>query len=290
MADRSASPIAVITGASSGIGTAAAKALAAEGWQIIGVGRDETRSAAALAEIEAVASGPAPSMLRGDLSLLSEAERLAEEIAALTPRLDLLANNAGGMASEQRMTREGFEASFTANFLGPFLLTERLLPLLRKAAKDAPEGAVRIVNTSSSGSEAIPALDVHDLQGLQNWLPGRAYCGGKLANVLHARMLAERLADDGIIAHAFHPGTVDTNFFAHVAASVRESFRDAPKLSDEEGADTLIWLATAEEAGRTSGGYWYQREPRKPNPVVEDEAFVRQFWDASEAMIAKAGF
>lgn len=276
--------VAVVTGASSGIGLETARALAAQGFRVFGIGRDAGRCAAAQAEL-----GSGVEMLRGDLSLLAEADRLANEIAGKVDRVDVLVNNAGGMAREQEMTPEGFEANYVANFLAPFVLTARLLPLLRLAAADAPEGSVRIVNTASDGSEMIPGINLGDLQNLGNWSPGAAYCSGKLANVLHARGLASRIAGDGIVAHSVHPGTVGSNFFAHTPDSVQAAYGDAPKLSPEQGADTVIWLACAEEPGRSSGGYWYERAPRKANPLVEDPAFVEAFWQAAETLAGRAG-
>lgn len=276
--------VAVVTGASSGIGLETARALAAQGFRVIGVGRDEARCAAAQAEL-----GAGVEMLRGDLSLLAEVDRLADAIAGKVDRIDVLVNNAGGMAREQAMTSEGFEANYVANFLAPFVLTARLLPLLRKAAAVAPEGSVRIVNTASDGSEMIPGIDLDDLQNLNNWSPGAAYCSGKLANVLHARALAPRLAGDGIVAHSVHPGTVGSNFFSHTPDSVQAAYGDAPKLTTKQGADTVIWLASAEEPGRTSGGYWYERAPRKPNPLVEDPAFLESFWAAAEKLAGRPG-
>jgi NAD(P)-dependent dehydrogenase (short-subunit alcohol dehydrogenase family) len=193
------------------------------------------------------------------------------------------------MAREKVMTSEGYEANFAANFIGPFVLTARLLPLLRKAAADAPAGSVRIVNTASDGSEMIPTLNLADLQNLGNWSPGAAYCSGKLANVLHARALAGKLAADGIVAHAVHPGTVGSNFFSHTPDSVQAAYGEAPKLTSAQGADTVIWLASADEPGGSSGGYWYERQPRKPNPVVEDAAFVEAFWQAAEKLAGMPG-
>lgn len=280
--------VAVVTGASSGIGKELAKALVAQGWRVIGTGRDEGRVAQAAAEIAAAGDGSIE-MLRADLSLLAEARRLAQAIADLTGHIDVLANNAGGMTDRLEMTTEGFEANFAGNHLGPFVLTEGLMPLLRKAAADAPDGAVRILMTASDASEMMGPLNLDDMQNLATFNPGVAYCSGKLANVLFARALAGRLAGTGIVAHAMAPGATDTPFFSYAPQETQAYTRDLPKLSVAEGADTLVWLATAEEPGRNSGGYWEQRAPRAPNPQVDDPAAVARFWDESEKLVKSVG-
>ncbi|MDF0542268.1 SDR family NAD(P)-dependent oxidoreductase [Sphingobium sp. H39-3-25] len=276
--------VAVVTGANSGIGKQVAKALARQGWRVIGTGRDADRIKAAEAEIRAAAPDAKIDILRADLSLLAEAEILADAIAARTDRIDLLVNNAGGMTDALVMTSEGLEANFAGNHLGPFVLTRRLLPLLRATAADAPKGSVRIINTASDASEMISGINLDDMQNLERFSPGLAYCTGKLANVLFARALAVRLADDNIVAHAVHPGAVASNFFSHAPADTQERAKGMEKASEEEGADTIIWLATAPEGGQSSGGYWHHRAPRTPNPVVEDAAVVARFWDESEKL------
>jgi NAD(P)-dependent dehydrogenase (short-subunit alcohol dehydrogenase family) len=281
--------VAVITGASSGIGKETAKALAARGWRVIAVGRNPARSAAAEAEIRAAASGAPVDMMIADLALLADAARVAREIAGLTGRVDVLVNNAGGMASEKVITSEGFEENFTGNHLGPFLLTTRLLPLLRAAAADAPKGSVRIINTSSDASEMTPGLNWDDLQCLENYSNGAAYCGSKLANVLFARALAKRLAADGIVAHALHPGTVMTNFFEKAEERTLAYIKTLEQQTPAQGAETVIWLATAEEPGQSSGGYFYKCAPRKMNPFAEDDANAERLWVESEKLVAKSG-
>ncbi len=277
-------PVVVITGASSGIGKAAAVALAELGWRVIALGRNPGRCASAAAEIRAASRNGQADMITVDLALLTEAERAAREIAALTDRVDLLINNAGGMAKEKVITAEGLEENFAGNHLGPFLLTSRLLPLLRRAASQAARGSVRIINTSSDASEMIQGLPWDDLQSLENYTPGAAYCNSKLANVLFARGLAKRLESDGIVAVAVHPGTVDSNFVAHVDERTRAYMQTLESISPEQAAADLVWLATAEEVARSSGGYFYGREPHKPNPLADDEAAVDRLWAASEKL------
>ena len=281
--------VAVVTGASSGLGKEVAKALAAQGWRIVALGRDAARSASAEAELRAAARGGAVDMILADLALLDDAARAARQIAGLTDRVDLLVNNAGGMAKEKVVTREGNEANFSGNHLGPFLLTKRLMPLLRAAASLSAPGSVRIINTSSDASEMIPGLDWNDLQSAQQFNAGRSYCRAKLANVLFARGLAKRLAGSGIVVHAVHPGTVDSNFSSHADESTQARLKTYSKLTPVEGADTLIWLATADEPGKTSGGYFYQRSPRTPNPFADEETNADRLWEASEKLVAAAG-
>jgi len=289
MEDQPSRRVAVVTGASSGIGKEVAKALAAQGWRIFALGRDAARSASAAAEIRAAASGGRVDMIVADLALLADAAHAARQIAALTDRIDLLVNNAGGMAKEKLVTREGNEANFTGNHLGPFLLTKRLMPLLRAAASRSVPGSVRIINTSSDASEMIPGMDWNDVQSAQQFNAGRSYCRAKLANVLFARGLAKRLADTGIVVHAVHPGTVDSNFFSHADESTQARLKTYSKLTPAEGADTLIWLASADEPGKTSGGYFYKRSPRTPNPFADDEVNADRLWEESEKLVAAAG-
>ncbi|WP_439136322.1 SDR family NAD(P)-dependent oxidoreductase [Pseudomaricurvus sp.] len=280
--------VAVVTGASSGIGLAAAKALSLKGYRIIGVGRNSERTKAAGELIRTVSAGNQVDMIRADLALMSEAARVAEEVSHLTGRIDLLINNAGGMASEKVMTAEGFEESFAGNHFGPFVLTTRLLPLLRQAVKGAPQGSVRIINTSSDGSEMIPGINLDDLQTFETYTNGLAYCSSKLANVLFSRALAKRLAPEGIVAHSFHPGTIGSNFFSHTDESVRERYGDMEKLTPDQGAETLLWLAMDDEPAKSNGGYFYKCKPRTPNPLIEDDQVIEDLWRISESLTEEA--
>jgi len=279
---------AVVTGASSGIGKVAAKTLATQGWHVIATGRDAARTAAAEAEIHGASVGGHVDMLRGDLSLMADARRLADEIAALTDKVDVLINNAGGITDRLVMTSEDLEANFAGNHLGPFVLTNRLLPLLRAAAAGAPAGAVRIIQTSSEAHEMIPSLDLDDMQGLKTFDPGMAYCAGKLANMLFTRALAARLAGTGIVAHAMTPGPTATRFFSYASKETQEYTKNLPMVTEEQGADTLIWLATAEEPGLSTGGYWKERQPRKAHALADDAAVLERFWAESEKLVAGA--
>jgi NAD(P)-dependent dehydrogenase (short-subunit alcohol dehydrogenase family) len=280
--------IAVVTGASSGVGKAAAKALVAQGWQLIAQGRDPERTAAAEKEIRAVAPGATVNMIRGDLALMSDTARMARQIEALTDEVHLLINNAGGVRSELVMTSEGNEATFAGNHLGHFLLTTRLLPLLRRAAARSPAGTVRVLSVTSDGHEGCPGLDWDDLQQTRQWSSGKSYCVAKLCNVLYTRELAKRLAGDGIIANCVHPGVVASNFNSHAEARMKKYIETLQSFPPDVAAQTLIWLATAPEAAATSGGYFYKHQQLKPSAAALDDVMAARLWTESEALVARA--
>ena len=282
--------VAVVTGASSGVGKAAAKALAAQGWHVIAHGRDLERSAAAEAEIRAAAApGVKVDMIRGDLALMADVARIAQEIAGLTDKVHALLCNAGGVRNARIITPEGNEATFAGNHLGHFLLTQRLMPLLKAAAATSPAGTVRVLSVSSTGHEGCPGIDWDDLQLTREWVTGASYCQAKLANILFTRELAKRAAADGIIAHAMHPGVVASNFISHTVPEMRAYMETLDAHSPEEGADTLVWLATAEEPGHSTGRYYHNRQEIAPSAVAQDDALAARLWEESEKLVAKAG-
>jgi NAD(P)-dependent dehydrogenase (short-subunit alcohol dehydrogenase family) len=278
---------AVVTGASSGIGLETAKALAAQGWRVIGQGRNPERMALAEKQIRAVATAPFD-MIQADLAQLSQAARAAEQISALAPRLDVLINNAGGVTASRSITAEGNEAAFAGNHLGPALLTMKLLPALRAAVREWAPGAVRIIVTASSAHEFSAGLDWQDLQMLQSFQATPAYCNAKLANLLFVNKLARRVAGDGIVVHAMHPGIVGTNFFTHGDADMQNYARGATLSTPVDGADTLIWLATAPEPGRASGGYYHQRSPAPMSLAAQNEESADRLWIETERLIGTA--
>ena len=294
MANKQVLRVAVVTGASSGIGKAAAKALAARGWRVIGVGRDAARCAAAQAEISAAAAPGVPvEFVRADFSLLSDAARAAREVLARTDRIDVLLNNAGGVGNKLVMTSEGNEATFASNHLGPFLLTKLLLPCLRATAAAAGPGAVRIIATSSSGHQNCPGIDWTDLQRTRNFTTGGAYTNAKLANILFTRALAKRVAVDGIVAHAMEPGVVlDSNFVSHADEAVQSymATQTDVAVSSEKAAETLVWLATDPELGKSSGGYFEHCAPKPTSAAAQDDAAAERLWVESEALLARTGF
>jgi NAD(P)-dependent dehydrogenase (short-subunit alcohol dehydrogenase family) len=286
MSNEATQRVVVVTGASSGIGLAAAKALLRQGWHVIAHGRDPGRTAAAEAELRTAAAqaGGRVDMVRADLSLLSGTARLADEIVGLTNRVHVLLNNAGGMRAGLAVTAEGNEETIAGNHLGHFLLTNRLLPLLRRAAHSSAPGTVRIVNTSSRAYLGAPPINWSNLQPTDDWQSARIYSLAKLYNILFTRELAKRLEADKIVANALHPGIVNTNFVNHCEARIKAHISSANPTSPQEGADTLIWLATAPEAGNLTGLYFHQREPVALTGQANDDTAARRLWEESEKL------
>jgi len=269
-------PIAVITGASAGVGRAAAAQLLAMGWRVIGTGRDPARCAEAAADL----ASDRFTLLTGDFALLADVARVAAEIAGLAPRIDVLCNNAGGVQATRRVSAEGHEATFAANHLAPFLLTRLLLPRLAPGA--------RVIATSSDGHAHSPGIQWDDPGLAEGWQSGRAYCQAKLANVLFTRELARRHGDAGLIAHALHPGTVASNFASHCEPGMKaymESIMDRA-ISPDTAARALVRLATDPALGTINGRYFEGLDETPPAPAGQDDAAAARLWALSETLVA----
>lgn len=281
----SASKVAVVTGASSGIGKATAKDLVRLGWHVIGVGRNPERSAAAEAEIAQVAAhGGKVDFLRGDFELMADVARVADRIVELTDRVDVLINNAGNMRDRIAVTPEGNEITFASNHLAGFFLTKRLKPLLKAA------GNARVLNVSSSGHEMSPPIDWDNLQMKEGYHAGQAYCFAKLANLLHAREINRRFVREGVIGQAMHPGVIDSNFVSHTAPETQAYMATLDSNPPEHAAQTLVWMATAAETGRDGGRYFHDKREVPAAPAALDDAVAARLWDESERILTAQGY
>ncbi len=245
----------LVTGASSGIGEAAARELAQLGASVVLLARDPARGGQALARIARRCPDGDLQLAICDISDLRDVRRLSERLLARMRRLDVLVHNASVLSDRPRRSKQGLEITFATNVVGPFLLTRLLEPLLRAAAPS------RIVTVSSAGMYT-ERLSISALQGPPiRYRGARTYAQSKRAQVALSEMWAQRLAGVGVIAHAMHPGWVDT-------PGLRSSlprFRDlmGPLLRSEiEGADTIIWLACAEEPANSTGRFWHDRRAR----------------------------
>ena len=282
---------AVVTGASSGIGKAAAIMFAQAGWQVIGVGRNPARCDAAEAEIRAASSGGSVHMLRGDFELMGDVARIAAEITALTDRVDVLVNNAGNMRDSVALTAEGNEITFASNHLAPFFLTRQLMPMLRNTAATNSPGSVRVLAVSSSGHENSPAIDWADLQMLKPGIhPGQTYCFAKLANILFIRELGRREGANGIVAQVMHPGVIASNFISHTIQSTQDYMNTLDLNPPESAAETLFWMATSDECGHQSGRYFHQKAEAQASDAAADTDAAQRLWEESEKILAGLGY
>ena len=282
----------VITGASSGIGKEVAKAFVRMGWRVIGTGRNPERSAKGQAEIRTeLRNGAKLDFLRGDMALMSETRRIANEIRALTGRIDVLINNSGGVRDQRYVTAEGTEETFTANHLAPFLLTRELMPLLKATAAASKPGEVRVIATSSLAYQSTAGMHWDDLQHLTGDFPASSvYCEAKLANVLFSHELSKRVSADGIAVQSLIPGVVHTNFASHGDNSMQGYLKDAPGKTPEEVAETLVWMALDPANGLPGGRHFYDMQQLEIQPHGADDAAAARLWSESEKILAGLGY
>ena len=264
---------AMITGSTDGVGRVVAQQLAAAGARVLLHGRDKARGAQTVAAIER--AGGSATFLAADLASLEEVRRLADAVLADTNRLDILINNAGiGTAGASRQTStDGHELRFAVNYLAGFLLTHRLLPLLRDSAP------ARIVNVASAGQQAI---DFDDVMLTRGYSGARAYCQSKLAQIMFTIDLAEQLAGSGIIVNALHPATYMNTTMVRRAGVT-------PMSTVEEGADAIYHLAAAPDVEAHSGHYFNGlREARAAAQAYDAEA-RRRLRNLSTALTGVGG-
>src|SRR5437588_3057521 len=248
----------VITGATNGIGLAAAVELARRGAQLTLVARSESRAADVVRRIQAERADAQVDVLLADLASQASIRRLASEALTKYPSIQVLINNAGAIYARQQLSPDGLELTWAVNHLAPFLLTTLLLDRLKASAP------ARIVTTSSAAHQGA-RIPFDDLNAEGSW--GRSgfprYGETKLANVLFTAELARRLEGTGVTANAFHPGLVATGFnrnngvLMRIGMALTRPFARSP----QKGAETLIWLVDAEEAGELNGAYVFDRRP-----------------------------
>ncbi|MFO1205577.1 MAG: SDR family oxidoreductase [Burkholderiales bacterium] len=268
--------IVVITGATSGIGQVAAERLAERGARVVLVARDRARAEATLLRLRSRAPELAHGVHYADLSRLSEMKRVAREIAAAEPRIDVLINNAGAMFNTRHVTEDGLERTFALNHLAYFVLT---LGLRERLLASAP---ARVINTASAAHRnARLALD--DLQAMRAYSGFKVYGGSKLCNILFTRALARRLAGTGVTANCLHPGFVATRFGNESGGLGAWMVRLLKMLaiSPEKGAETIVHLAAADEVAAVSGEYFHECRSAIPSPEARDDATAEKLWDAS---------
>lgn len=269
------SRVCLLTGATSGIGRAAAPELVRLGYRTVLLARDRSRGEMASREIRGASPSGACELLVGDLSSRRGVRRVAEEFLERHGRLDLLVNNAGVITRRRIVTEEGLETQFAVNHLAPFLLTHCLRGALESSAP------ARVV-TVSSEAHRRGKIDFDDLQGERGYSPLGAYAQSKLANVLFTRELARRLEGTGVAANALHPGVIATKLLYAALPALRllRPFLKGPR----EGARSVVYVATAPELEGVTGRYFCDRRAVEPSEAARDPHLARRLWRVSEEL------
>jgi NAD(P)-dependent dehydrogenase (short-subunit alcohol dehydrogenase family) len=275
---------AVITGATGGIGLAAAIELARRRAKLAIVARSQERAAEGVRRIKAATPDATVDVLEADLASQASVRKLAAEVLARYPKLDILVNNAGAINAKRQLTEDGVELTWAVNHLAPFLLTALLEDRLKESAP------ARVITTSSDAHQGghIPFEDLAAEQsyGLRGF---ERYGQTKLANILFTLELARRLEGTGVSAYCFHPGLVNTGFnhnngiLMGIGMAIARPFSRTP----EKGAETLVWLADSAQAG-PSGAYFSDLKPVTPTAAAQDAEAARRLWEVSEKQTASA--
>lgn len=279
--------VCLVTGATSGIGEVTARALAQTGATVIVVGRDPQRGEATLDRIKKAAPNARVEFMQADLSSQAQIRQLAQQFKRKYSRLDVLVNNAGGGFLARKQCVDRFEMTFALDHLNYFLLTNLFLDTL-KASTPA-----RIVNVASEAHRRVPGMNFDDLQSERGYNSIRAYGQAKLANVLFTYELARRLEGTGVTVNALHPGIVATDFWLAdtrlrrnngMLRTLAMQLTRLVMISPEQGAQTVLYLATSPEVEGVTGKYFVKEKEAQSSPASHDHAAAARLWQVSEAM------
>ncbi|KRE99400.1 short-chain dehydrogenase [Paenibacillus sp. Soil766] len=277
----------IITGATSGIGLAAAKELAVRGAHLGIIARNAAKASEVVSEIQASTSRDIKvDVFLADMASQQSIRKAAAEILTKCPRIDVLINNAGALFESRQLTDDGMEMTWAVNHLGPFLLTSLLLDRLKESQ------SARIITTASHGHKmAKKGLDFNDLGAEKLYRTFNKLIGGptlryaqtKLANILFTSELGRQLAGTGVTAFCFDPGLVATNFnqnngiVARMTMAVMKLFSRSP----EKGAETLVWLADYPTIIGPNGSYYLEEQLKIPSEAAQDMTAAKRLWDVS---------
>jgi len=275
--------VVVITGATSGIGTEAARALAGMGARVVIVARDVDRGARTRDDIISSTRNPKVDVAPCNLASQREIRGLASELRETLPRIDVLINNAGLTMAERRLTEDGIETTFAVNHLAPFLLTNLLADRL---VASAPARVVTVASDAHRGTN----LDFDDLSAERGYSGWSAYCRSKLANILFNLELASRFRSSGVTANCLHPGVVATGLGRGGPLLIRlfQAVARPFLLSPERGAETVVFLASSPEVESASGGYYERGRRVEPSAAARDRRAAERLWRVSEELTGLA--
>jgi NAD(P)-dependent dehydrogenase (short-subunit alcohol dehydrogenase family) len=266
----------VITGATSGIGEVAACELAQQGARIVLIARDRSRGEQTMKRLDAAAPGRNHVVHYANLARLAEMKRVSEAIAASEERIDVLINNAGAIFTTRQVTGDALEMTFATNHIAYFVVTNLLLERLKATA------GARIVSTASDAHERAK-LDFNDLQLEKGYSGMGMYGRSKLMNILFTRELARRLNGTGVTANCLHPGFVATRFGDANGGLMSLVLRGAKRfaLTPQEGARTIVYLASSAEVAGVTGKYFHQCKQTTPTAEAHNDADAKRLWDVS---------
>jgi NAD(P)-dependent dehydrogenase (short-subunit alcohol dehydrogenase family) len=264
--------VALVTGATAGIGLYTALRLARVGFRVIVAGRDAARVERARRLVAERSGGATVDTALADFASLAAVRGLAEQVLSAHQRLDLLVNNAGLIAPRFERSADGYEMTVAVNHLAPFLLTKLLLDRLRGSA---PSRVVTVASQAHRGAR----LDLKTWMSPADWTPLKAYGRSKLCNVLFTRALARRVDGGGLMAACLHPGVVATDI-GNRAGLAGIGWRLAKPffLSPEKGAATTLFLATEADPARFHGAYVIGRQIAEPDPAARDVGLAERLW------------
>ena len=265
----------LLTGATRGIGHAAAIEFARDGVEVALVGRDRERVEAVAKEARSAGGGAPVHEHVADLTLMADVRALAQDVRERHEHIDVLANNAGALFASRKETSEGFEQTFALNHLAPFLLTNLL--------RDRLDGG-RVVTTASDAHKS-GRLDLADMQSQESYSAMRVYGTSKLCNILFTRELARRAPQ--LRANCFHPGVVRTGFGKNdngiwkVLTTLGGPFFRSPA----RGASSLLWLSLSQEAAALTGEYVQDEKVLAPSAQAQDETLAEALWERSADLV-----
>lgn len=268
--------VCLVTGATDGIGKVSARVLAELGAKVIIVGRNPEKSAIVLAELRSISGNENIDLLMADLAVMQEVRDLAEQVISRYDRIDVLLNNAGGYFTKHEITSDGLEMTFALNHMSYFLLTNKLMELLKYSAP------ARIVNVSSDAHYGVD-MEFENLNGEQEYKAWKAYQKSKLANVLFTYELLKKVPGN-ITVNCLHPGFVATNFGHNNGGFFGPVLKIAQRISaidPEEGAKTSIFLCSAPEVKGVSGKYFYKCQPKTSSRESRNMDTAKRLWQIS---------
>jgi NAD(P)-dependent dehydrogenase (short-subunit alcohol dehydrogenase family) len=274
----------LITGANSGIGKATALGLARMGAELVMVCRDREKGEAARKEIMAESGNNRIDLMLADVSSQDSIRRLARDFLKTHEKLQLLINNAGVYLTKRIKTADGLEATLATNLLGPFLLTNLLLGVLKASAPS------RIVNVSSDAHNGV-RMDFDDLQGEKKFSGWQAYGQSKLGMILYTHELSQRLAGTGVMVNSVHPGVVRTHFAKNNGGFVAMGFRIIGVffISPSTAAKRVLYVATSPDLNNVSGKYFSKMHQEKSSRESYDDVSAKRLWQMSEQLTGLSG-